>query len=163
MGAVFPSFREASGGKELLVFKLNDQRYGLSLSAVERVIRMVEIAALHHAPESVLGLVNIEGEIVPVFDIRHRFGHESLAADPDHQLILARTSKRRVALAVDRTLGVETASPGSAVDADEISLPHLNHVAGVVKHPDGMIFIHDLESFLSTEEGTALDAALSQI
>ncbi len=67
-----------------------------------------------------------------------------------------------MALAVDRVTGVETRRDESTVSANEITLPGLKYVAGVLKHPDGLIFIHDLESFLSAEEEAALDVTLSQ-
>lgn len=57
----------------LVSFNLDDQKYALLLSAVIRIIRVVEITSLPKAPEIVLGVINMHGLIIPVFDIRKRF------------------------------------------------------------------------------------------
>ncbi len=56
-----------------IVFTLDEQRYALHLSAVERVICVVEITPLPKAPEIVLGIINVGGQIIPVIDMRKRF------------------------------------------------------------------------------------------
>ncbi len=58
---------------QLVVFAFDEQRYALHLSAVERIVRMVEITPLPKAPEIVLGVVNVQGRIVPIVNIRKRF------------------------------------------------------------------------------------------
>ena len=55
---------------QLVVFVLNDQRYGLPLSAVDRIVRIVEVTLLPKAPDIVLGVVNVQGQVIPV--IGHR-------------------------------------------------------------------------------------------
>ncbi|MGA2933708.1 MAG: chemotaxis protein CheW [Methanomicrobiales archaeon] len=143
----------------ILIFILDEQRYGIMLSDVERVFPMVEITRLPKAPDIVLGIINVHGSLVPVFDIRRRFGCSEREYGVSDQLILARTKKRRVALAVDTVQGVVEPT-GKPVDAGEI-LPNLPYVQGIVKLPDGLILIHDPDTFLSFEEEAALDTALS--
>jgi purine-binding chemotaxis protein CheW len=58
---------------QLVVLTLDEQRYALHLSAVERIVRMVEITPLPKAPQIVLGVVNVQGRIVPIVNIRKRF------------------------------------------------------------------------------------------
>ena len=57
----------------LVNFNLDDQKYALFLSAVIRIIRVVEITSLPKAPEIVLGVINMHGQIIPVSNIRERF------------------------------------------------------------------------------------------
>ena len=59
---------------QLLVFALGDQRCALYLPVVDRVVRMVEITPLPKAPDIVLGVVNVHGEVIPVINVRKRFG-----------------------------------------------------------------------------------------
>ncbi|WAC04829.1 MAG: chemotaxis protein CheW [Methanoregula sp.] len=142
----------------VLVFTLDEQRYGLELPVVERVFPMVEVTPLPKSPDIVLGIINVRGSLVPVFDIRRRFGCSERECGISDQLILASTKKRRVALPVDTVQGVvEPAS--KPVDAGEI-LPDLPYIQGVVKLPDGLVLIHDLDTFLSLDEETALNVAL---
>ncbi len=58
---------------QYVVFTLDEQRYVLHLSAVKRIIRVVEITPLPKAPDIVLDVVNVEGQIIPVVNIRKRF------------------------------------------------------------------------------------------
>jgi purine-binding chemotaxis protein CheW len=144
-----------------VVFNLDDQRYALLLPCVEQAIRMVEITPLPKAPHIVIGLVNVHGEVIPVLNIRKRFRLPEREADPGGQLIIARTARRLVALAVD-TVNDVVDVPQEKMIAPEAILPQLEHVAGVIKLDDGMVFIHDLDSFLSLEEEQALETAIKE-
>src|ERR1700712_4788121 len=90
----------------LIVFRLDDNRYGLRADAVERVVRTVEITPLPKAPPTVLGVINAEGQVIPVFDMRRRFQLPERMPDLSDHLIIARAGGRRVALAVDEALDV---------------------------------------------------------
>jgi purine-binding chemotaxis protein CheW len=144
---------------QLVVFLLEGQRYALRLAAVERVVRAVEITPLPQAPEIVLGMINVEGRIVPVVNMRNRFGRPERAIELSDQFIIARTSRRAVALVVDSVNEVVACTEAQVVAAEKI-LPGLEHVEGVLKLPDGMILLHDLDRFLSLDEEQALAEAL---
>jgi purine-binding chemotaxis protein CheW len=146
---------------QLFVFMLDDQRYALHLSAVVRVVRVVEITPLPKAPEIVLGVVNVQGQIIPVFNIRKRFRLPEREINLSDQLIIANTSKQPVALLVDAVSGVIELSEKEVTTFEKI-LPGTEYIEGVVKLEDGMIFIHDLDRFLSIEEEVALEKALEK-
>lgn len=57
----------------LVVFRLDERRYALPLSVVERVIRAVEVTPLPKAPPIVLGAIDVQGRVVPVLNVRRRF------------------------------------------------------------------------------------------
>ena len=144
----------------MLVFTLDPLRCGMHLGSVDRISRIVEIAPLPQAPEMVLGVVNVHGEIIPVINIRKRFGLPERELALNSHLIIARTTRRRVALAVDAALGLVEASMENTADAVEI-LPGLNHVQGVMKLEDGLVLIHSLDTFLSLEEDKTLQQAMT--
>jgi len=146
---------------QLLAFGMAQQRYALPLAAVERVVRAVEITPLPKAPPMVLGIVNIGGHIVPVFNVRSRFRLPERDMDLRDQLILGQTEHRMVALVVDEVSAVMERAESEVITAQEI-LPGLEYVQGVAKLEDGMILIHDLDKFLSSEEEVILDRALAE-
>jgi len=146
----------------LVNFNLDDQKYALFLSAIIRIIRVVEITGLPKVPEIVLGVINMHGLIIPVFDIRKRFRLPQREMQLGDQLIIASTSKRTVALLVDSVNDV-IEIPEEKIIAGEKILPGLEYVEGVVKTEDGMILIHDLEQFLSLQEEKALHEALEEL
>lgn len=144
---------------QLVVFTLDDRRYGLPLSAVERAVRMVGVTPLPRAPQIVLGIVNVQGRVMPVVDPRRRFRLPARDFTLIDQLLIARTARRPVALAADAVTGVLEYSAQEAAGALDI-VPGIEYVEGVVKLPDGLVLIHDLDKFLSLEEETALDRAI---
>ena len=144
---------------QIVVFSLDRRRYGLALSAVERVVRMVDITPLPRAPALVLGIINVQGRVIPVVNPRRRFRLPERNFELSDLLVIARTARRAVALVVDTVSGVLEYSLDDAVRAHEI-VPGMEHVEGVVKLSVGLVLIHDLDRFLSLEEEQALDAAM---
>jgi purine-binding chemotaxis protein CheW len=144
---------------QIVVFLLAGRRFALALGQVERVFRMVELAPLPSAPAIVTGVIDLHGALVPVVNARERFHLPPRAARLSDQLLVVRASGRLLALVVD---GVEAvrAVPPAAIAAPDAIVPGLELVRGIVALPDlGIVFIHDLERFLSPAEATALDAA----
>ena len=120
---------------------------------------MVDVTSLPRAPEIVLGVVNVQGRVIPVLNLRRRFRLPERGFALADQLIIARTARRPVALAADAVAGVLEYSAQQAVEAHDI-VPGIEYVEGVVKLADGLVLIHDLDKFLSLEEETALERAI---
>ncbi len=144
---------------QYVVFTLDEQSYCLYLSCVEKVIHVVDTASLPKAPEIVTGVLNLNGDIIPVVNIRKRFRLPERDLNLSDQLIIAHTTRRMVAILVDSVAGVIECPSEKIVEAEEI-LPNTDYVAGIIKRPDGMILIHDLDTFLSLEEEKALGSAI---
>jgi purine-binding chemotaxis protein CheW len=145
----------------LITFTLETQRYALTLSSVDFVVRAVEITPLPKAPAVVLGIINVRGRVIPVVDIRKRFGLPPRELGLSDQLIIAHTPKRPVALVADRVDGVIGIDEREIIGADEVA-PRTGHVAGVVKLAGGLMLIHDLAGFLSLDEENTLNGALKE-
>ena len=148
--------------RKLVTFSLDDRAFALYVSAVQRVIRVVEVTTLPKAPEIVVGIINMQGQVIPVFDIRMRFQLPAREMQLGDQLIMASTTKRTVALLVD-SVGDVIEIPEEKIIAAEQILSELEYVEGVVKTDGGMGLIHDLEKFLSRHEEKALDEALEAL
>ena len=148
--------------RKLVTFSLDDQKFALYVSAVQRIIRVVEVTALPKVPEIVVGIINMQGQVIPVFDIRMRFHLPAREMQLSDEFIIASTTKRTIALIVDSVNDVIEIPEEKIIAAEQI-LPELEYVEGVVKTEGGMVLIHDLERFLSLHEGTALDEALEAL
>ena len=118
---------------KLIVFTLNQQRYALRLLAVTRVVWAVEIVPLPNAPAIVLGMINVQGRVIPVVDVHKRFGLPPRELELTDQFrIIAQTQRRAVALRVDGVTGLFE-FPDEQLVASEKILPGLEHVQGVMK------------------------------
>jgi purine-binding chemotaxis protein CheW len=148
--------------RKLVTFSLDDRKFALYVSTVQMIIRVVEVTALPKAPEIVVGIINLQGTLIPVFDIRMRFRLPSREVRLADQMIVATTAKRTVALIVDSVDDV-IEIPDERIIAAEQILPELEYVEGVVKTEGGMVLIHDLEKFLSLPEQKTLDEALEAL
>ena len=142
-----------------VIFTLDEQLFALRLSAVERILRVAEVTPLPDGPEIVLGLVNVQGQIIAVLDVRKRFRLPEREINLSDRLIIARTAKRRVALLADTVSGVleNLEHKGTAM---ERILPRIEYVEGVAELEDGLVLVHDLDKFLSLEEEQALNDAV---
>ncbi|MCG3147873.1 MAG: Chemotaxis protein CheW [Verrucomicrobiae bacterium] len=145
----------------IVVFALDEQRVALPLSVVERVVRAVEVTPLPIAWTIVLGAINFHGQILPVFNLRRRLRLPDREMELSDHIIIAKTARRLVALVVDAAVGV-LACPEKEIVPPEAIVPGIaDLVSGVVKQPNGMIFIHDLDRFLSLAETQQLEAVLA--
>lgn len=132
----------------LLTFYLDDLRFALHLESVERVLRAVEITPLSEAPRNVMGLINVYGRIVPVFDLRQRLGLPAKEVEPSDQLVIARTAGRPIAFLVDGISGVEECTAEQETEASAI-LPGQEQIEGIARLGEGMVIIEDLDQLCS--------------
>lgn len=146
----------------IVVFTLEGRRIGLPLDTVERAVRIVDPTPLPKAPSVVCGIINVQGHIVPVLDTRRRFGLPAREIELSDQLLIARTSYRTVALWVDAVIELVTCDAQDFVDSESV-VPGLDYVRGIVRLADGLILVHDLDTFLSLEERQALDEAINDV
>jgi purine-binding chemotaxis protein CheW len=140
----------------LLVFRLGDQRYALHVEAVERVLRAVEIMPLADAPSNVLGLINVYGRIIPVFDLRKQLDLPGKETGLSDHLIVARACDRPVALRVDEVSGITECPAEQATDADAI-FPGLEQIEGIARL-NGMVVIENLDQLCSHTVAQLADA-----
>ena len=146
---------------KFVVFYLDEQRYALHLSSVERVVRVVEITHLPKAPEIILGVINLRSRIIPVIDIRRRFSLNEREIDLYDHLVVARTSKRSIAFIADGSEGVFEI-PEKEIEAADDIYPELDYITGIAKKEEGMIHILDLEIMLSPSEIESLEDAMDE-
>jgi purine-binding chemotaxis protein CheW len=144
---------------QILIFSLDEPRYALYLSAVERVVRAVETTPLPKAPEFILGVINVQGQVIPVVDIRPCFGMPRREVDQNDQFILAHTSRRLVALVADSVVGIHNLAERELVSARQV-LPGATYIRGLVKVAGDLVLLCDLDQFLSFDDEKALQVAL---
>jgi len=144
-----------------LAFTLDEQQYALRLDAVERVVRAAAITPLPRAPDIILGILDIQGEVVPVIDVRKRFRLPAREIRPADQFIIAKARSLKVALLVDAARGV-VEETGSGQIAPDDFIADVEYVSGVTRNEDGLVLIHDLDRFLSLEEEKLLLEAVAR-
>ncbi len=145
----------------LLIFLLNNKKFALNLSDIERVIPSVAITPLPSAPQIVLGVIKIQEQIIPIVNIRLRFQLSGREISLTDHIIIAKTHRRTVGLLVDSVYGVTEFDENRIVPAEKI-LPALQYIKGIIQLDDGLVIINDLDQFLSFDEEKELDIALNK-
>lgn len=145
---------------EVLTFEIGGQPYALPARTVRELVRAVSIVPLPKAPAIVEGVINVRGSVVAVLDVRARFRLPPKPLEHTDHFVLAWAGRRLVAIRADRALDLLYLD-ADRIEDPKVAVPGAEYIAGVAKLPDGLLLIHDLETFLSQAEGTALDAASS--
>jgi purine-binding chemotaxis protein CheW len=127
-----------------VLFAIDDQTYALEIGEVERIVRAVEVKPLPEMPPHVRGVVNVHGRVLPVIDLRVRFGDKSRPIDVDDHFLIARTPTLSVILPVDSALGSRDVA-GESIPPDS-GLPRC--VRKVMPLDLGVVYALDLERVL---------------
>lgn len=138
--------------QSLVLFRVEDQRYALSLDAVERVILAVAVTPVPETPAFVLGLVNLTGQLLPVVSFRRCLGLPDRAIQPKDQFVIARTPRLTMALVVDEVQGLSELDVSRTVAPDGVLPGRECRVNGLVKIEGDIILIYDLKRLLSHED-----------
>ena len=122
---------------EILIFTLEDRRYGLSTACVQELVRAVRLVPVPHPVDGIEGVIDLHGQIVPVIDLRGSLGLEGKAPHPTEHLIIVHTEARLVAIRADRATEVRQIEP------EMVQLQGAFDGAGIVRMPDGLVMLLD--------------------
>lgn len=132
---------------QILLFKINNQQYGIPIGLIDRIIWAVEITPLPNAPQEVMGVINVHGTIVTVVNIRKLLELPSKKIELSSRLILLKINSQLFAIIVDDVLEMKT-----CIDSDKIFgatlFPHLKTLDYVLKEKEEIIFIYSWEKLI---------------
>ena len=150
---------------DILTFALDSQPYAFRADHVVQVVQVVAIAPLAGAPPGVEGVVNVRGTMIPVFDLRGRFGLPERPIDPAQHLVILKIGARSAAVRVDSAEDFisipdsDVTAPGALAEG-AMGDAHSPYAAGVAVTPGGTMVIYDLAAFLTPSESLALEQAM---
>jgi len=152
---------EEQHGVQYLTFLLNGEQYGLSILSVQEIRGWEMVTRVPNSPHFVKGVVNIRGNIVPVFDLRRRFGLPEASYTKETVVIVVRAGKpgeeRSMGLVVDAVSDVLVVKDDSISKTPEFGagVPTEN-IRGLVTDGEHMVMLLDLDS-LVLQDNSALD------
>ena len=152
----------ATGGDEqqLVVFELGAELYGVEIARVHEIIRLQTVTRVPRAPAFVEGVINLRGKVIPVVDLRRRFGLPTAEHTRSTRIVVVEIGDQVVGIVVDgvsEVLRVNTATvePPSPIVAGIDS----EYLHGIAKLPERLVILLDLDRVLAREERSALAAA----
>src|SRR5450759_4018146 len=150
--------RAVATNTQFISFAIGDDQYGVDIMAVREIKGWSDITHLPKQPEYVRGVLNLRGAIVPIVDLRCRFGQGLTETTPLHIMIIVQIGGRRVGLIGDRVLDIVS------VDASQIQpVPHTaqgattDFLSGLVTHDNTMIALINLHNLLVTQANDTAD------
>ncbi len=143
--------------QKLLTFSLGSEGYGISILKVKELIGMMDITPVPRTPDFVKGIINLRGKIIPVMDLRIKFGMKAQEYDERTCIIvvevLMKGSQRLLGVVVDTVSEVVTISEEQIEPPPEYgtSLEH-NSILGIGKIKDRVVIILDIDEIFMCEE-----------
>jgi purine-binding chemotaxis protein CheW len=156
-----PSFGQeglAAAGDHLvqfISFAIGDDQYGVDIMAVREIKEWTEITHLPKQPEYVRGVLNLRGVIVPIIDLRCRFGQGLTEATPLHVIIIVQIENQLVGLLADRVsdiISIDTAKIKSVPKVAQSA--RLDFLSGIVTVENSMIALIELSNLISHQAAT---------
>ena len=141
--------------KELQVvgFRIGNETYGVRIAAVREIVRVPEITSVPSAPDLIEGVINLRGKIIPVMDLRKRFGEKDITTTKKNRILVAEVENKMVGLVVDAASEV-LKLPQSEIEAppNVFEEGELNYVTGVGKLNNRLIILIDMSKILQRGE-----------
>lgn len=148
--------RAASIPTQIISFAIGDDQYGVDIMAVREIKGWSEITHLPRQPESVRGVLNLRGAIVPIIDLRCRFGQGLTEASAIHVVIIVQVGARVVGLLADRVLDIVSFDAAQVQPVPKIAqASRIDFLSGLVTVDTSMIALIDLNNLLSLPVGDA--------
>ncbi|MBX3246434.1 MAG: purine-binding chemotaxis protein CheW [Myxococcales bacterium] len=132
--------------KNLVGFLVGDVRYAVEILRVREIINPLPLVGLPHAPLTVLGVADHRGEVVPVIDLRRRFGLPPVATTRRTKWIIVNLAGRSVGLAVDAVTDVFGATAEAQRDVPRLGAgDEARGIGAVFATSQGLVFVVDVD------------------
>jgi purine-binding chemotaxis protein CheW len=138
---------------QVVGFRIGRETFGLPISVVREIVRVPEITSVPNVPDYVEGVINLRGRIIPVLDLRKRFGEESVQSDRRNRIVVVEFENRGIGLLV------HSASEVLKVPPSEIEAPQnvfqdgeSSYISGVAKLKGRLVILLHLPRLLQAGE-----------
>jgi purine-binding chemotaxis protein CheW len=136
-----------------VTFRLDEEKYGINVMAVQEVLKVTEITQVPGAPDFVLGIINLRGNVVTVIDARTRFNLGHRDRDDNSRIVIIEAEDQEVGILVDSVAEVvymrgSEIEPAPAVGSDDSS----KFIQGVNSSGSELLILVELDKLLSEQE-----------
>ncbi|MBW7956347.1 MAG: chemotaxis protein CheW [Deltaproteobacteria bacterium] len=144
---------------QLVTFRLGREEFSLDILRVQEIIRHMELTRVPKTPDFVDGVINLRGKVIPVLDLRKRFGLGTDEMTNETRIIVVEVDNKTVGLKVDAVSEV-LRLPADRVEAppEMVTGVESEYIKGVGKLDGRLLILLDVEKVLSRNEKDALTA-----
>lgn len=144
--------------EQLVVFKVGATEYGVSINNVQEIIRIPQSTKIPNVPDYVEGVINLRGNIIPVINLRKRFGVETVGKDEDSRIVVLELANQTVGVIVDEVSEVLKIPHEAIEPPSKIMNTGANSVLeGIGKIDQRLLFLLNVEAILLSDEWNEQD------
>jgi purine-binding chemotaxis protein CheW len=137
--------------QKFMIFKIGDETFGIGIERVVEILRIQKIFTIPGLPEFLSGVMSVRGNVVPIIDLRRRFGMKPLGKK--ERIIMVRYGKEKIGFLIDDVKEILSLSP------EDIRIPpsifkgfKTEYLTGLGKQGEGIIILLNIDSLLTSEE-----------
>ena len=139
--------------RQCVTFRLNEEIYGINVMLVQEVLRVTEIAPVPGAPNYVIGIINLRGNVVTVIDTRNRFGLPPKEMDDATRIVIIEAESQTVGIVVDSVSEVVDIYSNEIETAPNVGNDETaRYIEGVVSRSEELLILVDLNKLLTDDE-----------
>jgi purine-binding chemotaxis protein CheW len=145
---------------QLVSFRLAQEEYGIEITKVQEIILMGEITRVPQTPDYIKGLINLRSTVIPIVDLRLRFGLPCQDATDETRIMVVNVAGKTIGIIVDAVSEV------LRISDEQIAPPPATvaglgreYLTGLVKLENRLLILLDIDKILGHEEAAAVEAA----
>ncbi len=149
---------------QIVGFRIGEETYGVRISAVREIVRVPAITAVPNAPDYIEGVINLRGKIIPVMDLRKRFGIKNVEPNKKNRILVVELENKVLGLIVN------SASEVLKIPPSDIEMPNtmfqegeVSYVTGVGKLNGRLVILLDIGKLLQRGELRRLEQAVEPV
>jgi purine-binding chemotaxis protein CheW len=145
--------------RQCVTFRLDEEVYGINVMLVQEVLRITDIAPVPGAPNYVVGIINLRGNVVTVIDTRMRFGLPPKVTDDATRIVIIETEHQTVGIIVDSVSEVVDIYSNEIETAPNVGNDETaRYIDGVVSRGEELLILVDLNKLLTDDEWAEMSA-----
>ena len=153
------SQRDASAN-EFLTFRLGEEEYGIEILKVQEIRGYEAVTAIANAPAFIKGVINLRGIIVPIVDMRIKFGFKKVEYNQFTVVIILNVAGRVVGVVVDSVSDVVTLGAGQIRPAPDLGTTlNTSYITGLGTIDNRMLILVDIQKLMSSEDMALVERA----
>lgn len=141
-----------------VIFKLSNEFYSMNIDYIRAIEQQYTIIPLPNAPENIKGMINLRGDIIPVYSLRSRFGMDEAERTSDNQILVARSGQIQLGFEVDSVVGIETIDESHRREVPLIVRGEAtNYMGGILNINEGIVVEISMKNIMTESEWEDLD------
>jgi purine-binding chemotaxis protein CheW len=154
--------REGTGSMQLVSFRLAQEEYGIEITKVQEIILMGEITRVPQTPEYIKGLINLRSTVIPIVDLRLRFGLAQQEATDETRIMVVNASGKTIGIIVDAVSEVLRISHEQiAPPPPTVAGLGREYLTGLVRLETRLLILLDIDRILGQEETAEVENTLA--